>query len=305
MTNYSRTVRTCSDIKQCLLYYDYVIFFDPCLEFLDDFRKFGREEDISTILEPSLIPPKLAQNPDFIDRYSKVHDFYTEETVERGERILERIKHNPDGADDSDESSIEKRVAFTRDTVRPFMEHFGLDKLPVYCSIHHQVPSDDEVIEEPAVVLSGMKLIDIEATRFQHIIEFRQDPEALRRIRDFRLFAYSTYSEKCRSFVEDDLMKRMYEYEDAAKSWGFNLQTAAATTILQAKPLLGGLLFGAFSALFRSPLSAAASITAGALITAGQVAVEIKKQRFAHRKMERDHPISYITYAREALKNTA
>ncbi|MGA7219934.1 MAG: hypothetical protein WBX38_16580 [Candidatus Sulfotelmatobacter sp.] len=100
------------------------------------------------------------------------------------------------------------------------------------------------------MTIADLKLIDASRSSWEHISEFRGDSGGQQKLRRFRLFAYENYSGKTRSFVEDDILTRLADYDSAVKKWGFDTVQGALNTILGSKISIATVGASVVSALF-------------------------------------------------------
>ena len=103
------------------------------------------------------------------------------------------------------------------------------------------------------------------------ILEFRSDTESMAKLRRLRLFASSNYEGKSRTFVEDDLLLRIADYEHEANKWGFEVREAALTNLFHSKTLLGAAGGSLAAVLAGSPAAALTAATAGVLFEWGKM----------------------------------
>ena len=149
-----------------------------------------------------------------------------------------------------------------------------------------------------------IRVIDTDNVPLSQIVEFRRDKETMEKMRAFRLFAYEQYSGKDRAYVEDDVQKRLADYEDAVRSSGFETKIKTLSFLFESKVLLGALTTSAVAVLMGNPSLAMEAFGAGTILEVGKLSLEYAKQRHALRKICRDNPISYIADAKRALKGS-
>lgn len=163
---------------------------------------------------------------------------------------------------------------------------------------------DDEGPEDTGsqlLLLNQLAVIDASKTSWQHIMEFRADQQARMKLRRLRLFAYDYYSGKSRAFIEDDLLTRLYDYEQTAKTWALETVRGSIGNVLQSKYIAGASASALVSLLFGSPTIAVISAGAGAALEIGNITLEIIQKRIALQRLADQSPISYLTYARDKL----
>lgn len=152
-----------------------------------------------------------------------------------------------------------------------------------------------------AITLHGLDLIDTSRATLDHVIEFRNDKEAMYKLRKLRLFAMENYSDKSLLYIEDDLQRRIFEYEEARKKWGFETRRSAATVLLDSKLLqiAGG--SSLLVSVLGAPLMGGIAMLGSIAVEMGRACLAVAKTRVDARGAMLDMPASYICSAREAL----
>jgi hypothetical protein len=148
------------------------------------------------------------------------------------------------------------------------------------------------------ITLRGLALVDAEKASWQQIIEFRKDEKSRVALRRLRIFFVCEYAGKDRTFVEDDLLSRLEEYQNAVRDWGFQTRASVIANVLNSKVLLGSLGTALLSSLFGAHWAAAATATAGLAVELGHVAIDLGQRHYSLQMLRRDHPLSFIIAAR-------
>lgn len=161
---------------------------------------------------------------------------------------------------------------------------------------------DDAGYETAASIsLSGLKLIDTTHVSWDHILEFRKHGEAKRRLRELRLFFHQNWRGQPPQFIEDDLQRRIDEYNRAVSEWGFATVNSAISTVAQmtrgSAPLAAILSW--FAAWCGEPAAmVAASAISGTILG---MSFEIAKNLRRRKMLSKACPIAYILEARRSL----
>ena len=153
--------------------------------------------------------------------------------------------------------------------------------------INHIDPASDDV----TLTLSNIQLIDTSKISWEQIYEIRKDPHATRNLRNLKLFIYSNYSDKPKSFIEDDIIRRIDDYHKTCKDYGLQLSLSALSTTLNSKNILASVAAGISTAFLCGPL---VGIGAAVVIEIGNLTIEIAKGYQAFTKLKNDHPLAYI-----------
>src|SRR5439155_18622697 len=114
---------------------------------------------------------------------------------------------------------------------------------------------------------SGLPLVDTSRATWDQVMELRADPEARRQLRRLRLFFLENYTGKPKAFIEDDLLRRIDDYESTRRKHGFEAVLSSMSVLLEANSLQAAAVAGLTSALFGGPL---AGISVGAAVELGK-----------------------------------
>jgi len=71
-------------------------------------------------------------------------------------------------------------------------------------------PTDNNNLkEDPALILTGLKLVDTSQIKWRQIIELRKDKESMKKLRRLRTFIFQNYKDKPMVFIQDDLLNKI------------------------------------------------------------------------------------------------
>ena len=155
--------------------------------------------------------------------------------------------------------------------------------------------------EDLTLSIANIRLIDTKKAQWDHILEFRKDEDSRRKLRNLRLFLHTNYEGKTLEFIEDDLNKRLDDYQNICKDWGFDTLTSSISALIDAKNLVGLLAGSTCATLFGGPI---AGLVAGASIELSKIAIMLTRKKYAFHKLKRDHDLAYLIEARERLPNS-
>ena len=144
---------------------------------------------------------------------------------------------------------------------------------------------------DPSLTLSQLKLVDTATADWRQIIELRKDKESHQRLIRLRLFMHSNYTGRPFAFIEDDLARRIHEYEAAARNHGFKTVVSSLTVLLNAKDLQASLGAGLVAGLFGGPLAA---LGTGLAVEVGQIAVHVAERLHEMRDWRSGHELAYF-----------
>lgn len=151
---------------------------------------------------------------------------------------------------------------------------------------------------DPSLTLSQLKLVDTTTAVWRQIIELRKDKESHQRLIRLRLFMHSNYTGQPFAFIEDDLSRRIHEYEAAARKHGFKTALSSLTVLLNAKDLQASLGAGLVVGLFGGPLAA---LGTGLAVEVGQIAVHVAERLHEMRDWRSGHELAYLIDTQEKL----
>jgi hypothetical protein len=181
------------------------------------------------------------------------------------------------------------------------VSRYQLKDVPVDCShfFLNDSPSDsfDNCLSAPQI-----HVIDTTKVTIPQIMEFRKDKEVMRKMRDFRLFAYEQYSGKDKAYIEDDIQKRLADYYETVKACGFETKVKTLSFLFESKILMGTFAASAVSLLIGNAQLATEAFGAGTIIELGKLSLEYAKSKSEMTRICRGNPISYIAEAKRALE---
>ncbi len=106
------------------------------------------------------------------------------------------------------------------------------------------------------------------------------------------------YQGKDRQYIEDDLARRLDQYDNKCKDLGLETCMSVLSVILDAKHLQTAIAGGVAATLLGSPI---AGITTAASLELGQITLELARRKHDFNKFRRDHKLGYIIDSRERL----
>ncbi|WP_148280240.1 hypothetical protein [Rubrivivax gelatinosus] len=151
---------------------------------------------------------------------------------------------------------------------------------------------------DPSLMLSNLQLIDAASADWRQILDVRKDDTSRRKLARLRLFLHEDFQGKPATFIEDDLLRRVEDYELTTKKFGFTTLTSSLGMLLDAKSLQAsagaGVLAGFFGGIEVGLLSAAA-------IELGKVALNVAEKRHDMKHWQSGHEMAYVFETRNRL----
>lgn len=149
----------------------------------------------------------------------------------------------------------------------------------------------DRTSSSPFLQLTEFPLVDASAASWEQILEIRKDKESVRKLRRFRAFFLDTYAEKSVSQIEDDLLTRLGDHEEAARKAG--LETVKAVfSVGGSQRFLSAAGGGAIASLLGAPGAFAAGISASVML--GGVLVQVVARRKLFELEQQADPVRYL-----------
>ena len=186
-----------------------------------------------------------------------------------------------------------------RQALAKFAKQMDVDSysvlLPSSCRDSDQASDDDM-----SLTLTNIPLIDTRKTSWEQIFELRKDTQALRKLRQLKIFLHDNYQGKDKDYIEDDLAMRLDKYSDACKDHGLETSLSLLSIVLDARRLQTAIAGGVAATLLGSPL---AGLSAAVSIELGQVVLEVAKKKHSFNKLRRDHELGYIIDASKRLND--
>ena len=170
---------------------------------------------------------------------------------------------------------------------------FAANKQPIHGIVGLPRASDSTSsrTEELSFSLPRLQLVDTSALSWKRLLEFRKDNDSRRKLRNLLLFIYDNYLNKSRSYVEDDIICRIEDYNDTVKKWGMRTVESSFQMIFPYKSPAAVLAAGFAAVLgLDVPLSSAA----GAVFEIGAITIKITNEKRGLHDFGKDNPVSYI-----------
>jgi hypothetical protein len=276
-----------------LLYFDYVIPLNAILESV--IRSFPLKDKDFKPYPLDFLPPDL-KNKDFEADLHDASVLLTYYLLLHSSEVAENKRMGVLAAMGVDVSSLDQKFS---SGMRGFMAKYDLHATPI--DIGCDPSSDESDIGDPVITLPSLDLIDTSRTSLEQIIEFRKDKKSWSQLRRLRSFVFENYAGKPRAYVEDDILKRLDDYQAAIKRWRFETVRATLNMVLTSKMLAGSMTGSFISSLIGAPVPAAIAAVGGLSLEIGKVVLELKTRKFELRNSLEDNPLSYIVTARTSL----
>jgi len=165
----------------------------------------------------------------------------------------------------------------------------------------------DALFETPshagiALSLTGIGVVDPCNLDWDQVLEIRQDPACLEKLRKFRTFLYDEFDGKPVSYVVDSILQAVDEYENACRKHGVDLVYAAVNSILNSKSLLATAALTASSIVSGHPEWASVTAISGGVVEIGKLCITIAKTHYDHRLLTAESEVAYLVALREKVQ---
>jgi len=300
---YHTTALSFGDLKNSMLYFDNLI---PIGLAIDLSKELGKKKDdkfghtLNIVKE--IIPKELINNSEFADSFVELtmsgYDLLSKMAMDKFDLIIpeeQLVTFN----------TPYKKIAkkYGQDCFN-FIDKFNLYNYPFASGgvVNFTSFLENKNVVEPAILtLSNLKMIDASNVPWEQIIEFRKDPNAKAKLRKLRLFAYANYTGKSKNYIEDDIKSKIYDYENTAKKFGFDMLQATINNVLNSK-LFNSVLTGSIltTLLAKEPMGLITA-SVGTVIELGHLTLEFKRQHYELQNLIKDNPASFIKFYLEKL----
>jgi hypothetical protein len=200
------------------------------------------------------------------------------------------------------EATVKRYLAALNDVVarqHGSLRSLGLEAAPVVLPAmpYHSdfLVTDDGPARDIALTISGVHVVDVSRTSWEQVLEFRENPEDLCKLRRLRLFADEDYAHQSMSYIEDDLARKVFEYRQVVRAAGLPTNPGTFTVNLTSKAIASRRWGTLLTAVFDKSAFGAMAAVKGATIEIGALKLVVSRKRFALRGTMIDNPVSYAT----------
>lgn len=286
-------------IKTAALFFDYVIPLSPrgLGNTLDSRGQSSSFKEYESVLY-SLLPNELSKGGAFHDNYKKV--LLEAESLRRTAKHYMKMGMYLNEASLEVGQDLEAGFRNATENLKDISECYKKST-----QIEYQSSRENKFIEGDDVIISlmNLQLVDVQNTSWEQILEFRKDNEALKNLRRLKLFLYDNYKDKPASYIEDDILKRIEDYENSVSKWGFNTTISTLDSILSSKSLYTSSTLAMISAFCDKPNLAALSGGSAVAVALGKIGLKLIKAKRDKIEVRKESPLAYLITAQSKLKN--
>ena len=156
---------------------------------------------------------------------------------------------------------------------------------------------------DPIISVMNLNLIDAETLSWEHILDLKNDTASCRKLQRLRTFIRDDYEGKSKSYIEDDVLLRLADYEETAQEWGMKLVKSSFQVVVDSKSLLAAASSSLAAAVLGQPLVSLVAMGGGVAIELGHIAIEIISGCAEYKRQLANHPLAYIVEARSKVND--
>lgn len=180
------------------------------------------------------------------------------------------------------------------------LQRKGINAVPFF----YNKSSFDALFDTPsqsgiALSLIGIDVVDPYSLDWDQVLEIRRDRGSLRKLRNFRMFLYRNFDGKSVSYVRDNILKAIEEYENACRKHGIDMIHAAVNSILNSKSLLATSALTTSSILSGHPEWASVTVLSGCAVEIGKLCITMAKKHYDHRMKTSESEVAYLVDLKE------
>ncbi len=167
----------------------------------------------------------------------------------------------------------------------------------------NQIPNHDTSDgNDISLSLVGIPIVDTSRLSWDKLLEFRKDSDSREKLRNLRLFLHQNYQGKSQEYIQDDLMKRLDQFEQTCKDWDFETRHSIMSLLINSKNIKAAFSATAGAILLGQPVVASGIALSGVSFELGKICLEITKRNHTFSKLLRDNDIAYLIDAKKKFK---
>ncbi|WP_299769572.1 hypothetical protein [uncultured Dokdonia sp.] len=156
------------------------------------------------------------------------------------------------------------------------------------------------------LALLDLPIIEGKNLKWNHVKEVREDKESIKQLRNLRLFLDGIEVNKGKSYIQDFLLQKIENYEDASKKHGFEIKKEPVKAIIDLVHIPKLVACGILSLIDPSltTLAGVLSLTelGGAVNEIGSLALEFKGRKVMKGLDSKYQDVEYLIKIKEQLK---
>ena len=193
-----------------------------------------------------------------------------------------------------------QNAAGAREQISRGLAGMGLEQVPLLVP-DGALLCTNTTLSDVTITLARMPLIDMSKASWEQILEFRNNPLSIGKLRRLRLFLYDNYSGKSSQYIQDAMLRDIEAYMSCCIEHGFEFKTGVLSTILDSKTLLTTGIITLVAFLFGGPSTGCITAAIGSSIEIGKVLLTIADKKHSLAQVKDSHPLAYIIEAADSL----
>jgi hypothetical protein len=173
----------------------------------------------------------------------------------------------------------------------------------IFGTVTEKTNNDTNQAEDPAIILTGLKLVDTSHISWRDLLEIRKDKESIGKLRRLRTFIYQNYKDKSIAFIQDDLLNKIEIYKATAKYLGLKTTDSVFKTIFNSSSLIASTAATIFTALSGVPITIPLSLGISSAFMLGNIGLELQSHKRDLLKFKQDNPVTYLVDIKNIDKN--
>ena len=198
--------------------------------------------------------------------------------------------------------SLQGQTESTKTLYKRFLHTFDVTQAALFVPDGTRLLQDasnpDEIAQDVMVTIAGIPLVDAERATLAQVRQLRDDKEAQRKLRNLRIFLFENYNGKPSSFVEDDIHKKIDDYQVAASKHGFDILESCLACLIDAKSIQSAIAGGFVGWLFGGPVL---GITSGVTTEIASLTLTLMKGIREFSVFRQQHDLAYIFHAKKSI----
>ena len=188
-------------------------------------------------------------------------------------------------------------IQYERDYLNGLKKMLSYD----YAIVGSTMSDENEQKNETCIQLTNLNLIDTTKASWEQIIDIKKDEKLMKQLRAFRLLFEENYIGKDPEYIKDSILKKIDDYEIAAKKAGFDLKKSIWNVLISKETFLLSLLPIIFK---RDHLSFdLTNCLMPGILFLGNLGIEIKNYLYSKEELRSNNPITYVMDVAKKLQN--
>jgi len=148
--------------------------------------------------------------------------------------------------------------------------------------------------EAVSIISSQIADIEVESNEWEQLLEFRNDFESSKALRNYKLFWMENYIGKRSEYIHDDLERKYERFRTACKKHGLEIVHTVSKSLVSSRSILASSILALAASSLKEPNMASISILSGTAITLGHITIEISMTRLHQKEFLINSDLLYL-----------